>query len=447
MNTTSQLSRRRFLRQASTAAAAGVALPTLIPSGVLAANGQPGANDRINLGVIGMGRRAGDLVREAARLTDARLMAFADLDLNRAKAEAAKNNNCFTCQDYRKLLERKDVDAIITATPEHWRSNICIHACQAGKDLYVEKPMTLTIREGRLMVEAARKYKRVFQVGSQQRSDWTDIAGCEFIRSGGLGKIKKVYVWNYPSPWECALPAQPIPDGLDWDFWCGPTEKVPYNKDLFTPRANPGWLSFRLYSGGEMTGWGAHGFDMIQYALGMDDSGPIEIWTEGPKFETVTYTQSESKKRGDETNNKPKVFFRYPGDIVMELVDKTPDGVKPPSFGGIVVGEKGTFTIDRGRISSDPEEIAIDILKKRPRGYNGSHIADWLRCIKSRKNPTGDAEIGHRSSTVCHLGNIARWTGRKLKWDPAKEIFPDDQDANAHLDRARRKPWELPKTV
>lgn len=447
MKKTSTVSRRHFLRHAATATAAGVALPYFVPSGVLAANGQPGANDRINLGVIGMGRRAGDLVREAARLTDARLMAFADLNLQRAKAESAKNNNCFACQDYRQLLERKDVDAVITATPEHWRSNICIHACQAGKDLYVEKPMTLTIREGRLMVEAARKYKRVFQIGSQQRSDWTDIAGCEFIRGGGLGKIKKAYCWNYPTPWECALPEEPVPAGLDWDMWCGPTEKVPYNKDLYQPRANPGWLSFRRYSGGEMTGWGAHGFDMMQYALGMDESGPLDIWTEGPKFQTVTYTKSESKKRGDETTNKPKVFFRYAGDIVMELVDKTPDGVKPPSFGGIIVGEKGTFTIDRGRISSDPEELALDILKKRPRGYNGSHIADWLSCIKSRKNPRADVEIGHRASTVCHLGNIARWTGRKLKWDPVKEVFPDDQEANGHLDRVRRQPWELPKTV
>lgn len=448
MNTamnTSNLTRRSFLRRATVAAAAGAVLPQILPTGVLAANGAPGANDRINLGVIGMGRRAGDLVREAARLANCKLMAFADLNLKRAEAESAKNGNCFFCQDYRKLLERKDVDAIITATPEHWRANICIDACRAGKDLYVEKPMTLTIREGRLMVEAARKYKRVFTVGSQQRSDWTDITGCEFIRKGGIGKIKKVYVWNYPTPWECALPAEPIPDGLDWDMWCGPTEKVPYNRDLYEPRRNPGWLSFRLYSGGEMTGWGAHGFDMVQYALGMDDSGPIEIWTEGPTFKTVTYTKSESKKRGDDTTNKPKVFFRYAGDIVMELVD-TFEGAKPPPFGGVFVGDKGKFTIDRGRISSDPDELAIDIMKERPRGYNGSHIANWLSAIKSRKNPSADVEIGHRSSTVCHLGNIARWTGKKLKWDPVKETF-NDKEADAHLDRARRAPWELPKTV
>ena len=196
-----------------------------------------------------------------------------------------------------------------------------------------------------------------------------------------------------------------------------------------------------------MTGWGAHGFDMVQLALGMDEGGPVELWTEGPKFQSVTYTQAESNKRGDETTNSPKVFFRYPGDIVMELVEKAPNGKKPPSFGGVFVGEKGTFTIDRGRISSDPEDLAINIMSKRPKGYDSSHISNWLSCIKSRKTPNADVEIGHRSATVCHLGNIARYLGRKLKWDPVKEQFPGDAEANSYLDRARRKGYELPAKV
>jgi predicted dehydrogenase len=438
-------SRRQFLRR-SALVASSVAIPRLIPSGVLAASGQPGANERIGIGVIGAGRRMGSLLGGLARLPQAQLVAFADVNSERARTEAAKHN-AFACQDYRKLLERKEVDAIITATPEHWRSNICIHACQAGKDLYVEKPVTLTIREGRLMVEAARKYKRIFQAGSQQRSDWTDIEGCKFIREGGLGKIKKIYATNYPSPWECALPAEPIPEGLDWDMWCGPAEKVAYNKDLYQPRANPGWLSFRRYSGGEMTGWGAHGFDMIQLALGMDAGGPVEVWTEGPKFQSVTYTQAEPKKRGDEITKAPKVFFRYPGDIVMELVDKAPNGEKPPGGGGIFVGEKGTFTIDRGRISSDPEDLAINIMSKRPKGHDSSHTSNWLACIKSRKTPIADVEVGHRSATVCHLGNIARYLGRKLQWDPVQEQFRGDAEANNYLDRERRKGFELPAQI
>jgi predicted dehydrogenase len=435
------------LRRTAAAAATGLLAPSILPSGVLAAAGQPGANDRIGIGVIGIGRQANDLLRNLLTQKEARYVAVADVNLTRARESAAKNGAEVFFQDFRKLLERKNVDAIVTATPEHWRSNICIPACQAGKDVYAEKPMSLTIREGRLMVEAARKYQRVFQVGSQQRSDWLDQEACKFVRTGGLGKIRKVYAWNYPSPWHCGLPAEPVPAELDWDFWCGPTEPVPYNKDLYLPRARPGWLSFQPYSGGEMTGWGAHGFDMLQWALGVHESGPIEIWTEGPKFNPPRYTAAEAKDRGDKLCGEPKVFFRYPGDIVMEMTDQTPWGEKPPMGGGIIVGEKGRLLIDRGRISSEPEDIALGIMKQRPRGYNANHIANWLSCVRSRAHPIADVEIGHRSASVCHLGNIARWAGRKLQWDPVKEVFPEDAAANAHLDRARRKPWELPKTV
>jgi predicted dehydrogenase len=434
-------------------ASAAIALPALIPSGCVSRrDGHPGPNDIIRVGFIGIGRQASDLLANLVTQKEARFVAVADVNLPRAQA-AAQKHGAVACQDYRRLLDRKDVDAVVTATPEHWRSNICIQACQAGKDIYAEKPMTLTIREGRLMVAAARKYRRVFQVGSQQRSDWLDQAGCEFIRQGGLGKIQRVYCWNYPSPWEAAMPAQPIPAGLDWDMWCGPGALVAYNENFYIPRpkppalVGPGWLSLRPYSGGEMTGWGAHGFDMMQSALGMDAGGPVEIWTEGPKYNPPIYTEPEGKERGDKMCSEPKLFFRYAGDIVMELVDKTPAGEKPPSFGGIIMGEKGKFTIDRGRISSNPEELAENIMRQRPRGVNSNHIANWLACIRSRKQPNADVEIGHRSATVCHLGNIARWTGRRLKWDPVREVFPEDKEANEFLDRARRKPWELPKSV
>ncbi|HEY9172343.1 MAG TPA: Gfo/Idh/MocA family oxidoreductase [Verrucomicrobiae bacterium] len=439
------LSRREFLKWSSLAASS-VALPYFIPSGVLAASGRPGANDRIAVGCIGVGRRMDALVTESQALPEIKLVAFADVHLRRARTVAARFN-AFACQDYRELLERKDVDAVFTATPDHWRALTCIHACQAGKDIYAEKPISFTIHEGRVIANAVRKYKRVFQTGCQQRADWTDIEGCKFIREGGLGKITRVYAWNYPGPWESALPAQPIPEGMNWDAWCGPAPKCAYNQDLYLPRANPGWLSIRPFSGGEMTGWGSHGFDMIQLALGMDAGGPTEVWTEGPKYPSLTYTQSEPKTRGDQITNVPKVFFRYPGDIVMELVDTAPNGEKPPTFGGIFVGEKGTFTIDRGRLSSDPEELAINIMSRRPKGPDGNHIANWISCIKSRKKTSADVEAGHRSATVCHLGNIARYVGRRLKWDPRKERFIGDAEANGYLDYERRKGYELPAKV
>ena len=433
-------SRRTFLRRSSLLAA-GAALPQILPTGVLAAEGRPGANNRIGIGFIGMGRRANELLRILGTCSEARCVAVADVNLTRAR-QSASTHNAVAFQDYRRLLERKDVDGIITATPEHWRLLICVESCQAGKDVYAEKPMTLTIREGRLIVQAARKHQRVFQVGSQQRSMWQNYAGCKLLRTGGLGKITKVLAYNYPSPWNNRLPAQPIPDGLDWDMWCGPVEPVPYNRDLYLPRANPGWLSFRSYSGGEMTGWGAHGFDQVQWALGMDETGPVEVWTEGPKYIPPTYDKSESRTRGDKISTETKVFFRYANGVVVE-----PDPDNRNMGGATFFGEKGKVIINRGVFDSDPEELAIDALRKRPADFNDNHMKNWLNCIKSRALPVADVETGHRSATMCHLGNIARWTGRKLHWDPVKEQFVGDSETNQYLDRERRKPWVAPEKI
>jgi predicted dehydrogenase len=434
----SKPTRREFLRRGAAAGAVSFALPYLIPSGVLAAAGQPGANDRIGIAGIGIGRQGEGVLRGALSFKECRFIGIADVMLPRAEG-MCKRLGGEPYQDYRKLLERKDVDAIVTATPDHWRALVTIHACQAGKDVYAEKALSLTIREGRLMVEAARKYQRVFQVGSQQRSQAVNRLACEYVRTGKLGKIKEIVGCNYPSPWECALPAESVPEGLDWDMWCGPAPLVPYHKDLFTPRANPGWLSFRPYSGGEMTGWGAHGIDQIQWALGMDDSGPVEVWTEGDKFNPPTYTAPESRARGDKICQVPMIYYRYANGVVVKL-DNGSGG------GGIFFGENGKMDLSRGLVRTNPPEIAEEI-NKQAKGADQSHVGNWIECIKSRAKPIADVEIGHRSITVCHLGNIARWAGRKLRWDPVKEVFPDDADANQYLDRQRRKPYELPETI
>jgi predicted dehydrogenase len=436
MKPNKSITRRRFLRKSAAAVGAVAAVPYVIPSGVLAS---PGPNDRIGLGAIGVGRQGTDMMKIVVGCKDARVVAAADASLPRAQAFVAKFGG-EPYQDYHKLLDRKDVDAVLHATPEHWHALVCIHACQAGKDVYGEKPLSFTIREGRLMVGAARKHQRVFQTGSHWRSSPPNRFACELIRSGRIGKIKRVVAYNYPSPWICSLPAQPVPQGLDWDLWCGPAKVLPYNIDLFTPRANPGWMSFGAYSNGEMSGWGAHGLDQVQCALGMDESGPIEVWTEGPKFNPPTYTKPESRDRGDKTCSQPKVFFRYAGDIVVELGDG-------PSGGGRFHGEKGTIAIDTGKYSADPAGLVPeDVKPNRLAVVRHNHVQNWLDCIKSRAKPIADVEIGHRSATVCHLGNIARWTGRRLRWDPVKEVFPDDAEANEYLDRERRKPYELPET-
>jgi len=439
MSDSTRTTRRCFLRRGLAAGTAAAAAPYFIPRHVLATAEQPGANDRIGLGGIGIGRQGSGVLRGAAG--QGRVVAIADVHLHRAH-QRAEPFKAEAYQDYRKLLERKDIDAIVTATPDHWRALVCIHAAQAGKDIYAEKPMTLTIREGRLMVEAVRKYKRVLQVGSQQRSQRENRFGCELVRNGRIGKIHTVIGHNYPSPWECALPGQPVPDGLDWDMWCGPTELVPYHPDLYAPRANPGWISFRPYSGGEMTGWGAHGLDQIQWALGMDESGPVEVWTEGEKFNPPTYTEPESRARGDRMCRSPMVFYRYANGVVLKLDNGN-------AGGGIFEGEKGKIEIFRGRVTSNPPELVKEPIRDDEIHLykSDNHIRNWLDCIRSRERPVADVEIGHRSSTVCHLGNIARWLGRKLQWDPEKEVFVGDDEANTYVDRPRRKPYELPETV
>lgn len=430
--------RRDFLKSAASAAlVAGVASPTLIPRSALADGTRPGANDRIGVAGIGVGRRGSEIFASAARNPKAQAICVADVWLPRAENIAKKHKCDAAYQDYRRVLDRKDVDAVLTATPEHWRGLVCINACLAGKHVYGEKPITLTISEGALMEKAARKNNVVFQTGSQQRSQRQNYVGCEFIRNGGLGQIKEVIAANYESPWLCDLPAQPIPDGLDWETWCGPTPVVPYNIDLFTPRAKPGWLSFRPYSGGEMTGWGTHGFDQIQCALGTDLTTPTEIIVEegAEKLIPPVYSKAEDAKRGNEICSKPRLAYKYANGIIVRLGNANRGG-------GIFIGEKGKMEIFRGNLKSNPPEIAEELLKSERRDQD--HVDNWLSCILTGERPISDIAIGRRSAAICHLLNIARYLGRSLKWDPDKEIFIGDDEANTYLSREPRKGYELP---
>lgn len=275
------------------------------------------------------------------------------------------------------------------------------------------------------MVKAARKYERIVQCGSQQRSMKECRIGCELVRNGKIGKIHTIHTSIFPSPWDQPFPAQPVPDGLDWNTWLGPTPERAYHTDLFTPRAKPGWISIVTYSGGEATGWGAHGLDLIQWAMGMDASGPVEIWTEG----------------GNPLELDRPVFMRYANGAVLKCDGKGPQG------GAVFEGENGTITVDRGRFETKPDKLTEEDLADAEDKLEVSqnHQQNWLDCIRSRKLPIADVEVGHRSTTVCHLVNIARWTHRKLNWDPEKEIFTGDKDATTYIDRPRRSPWELPE--
>ena len=425
MNRSKRISRRGFLKQSATAAVAGAAAPFIIPSGVLAAPGRPGANDRVIIGFIGTGGRARQLMDQVPE--GGQIVAICDCYLKRmTDTLAQKKKEWKQYQDHRKMLDSEKLDAVVVATPDHGRVLPCIHACQAGLDIFAEKPLTLTIAEGRVLVNAVRKYQRVFQVGSQQRTMEMNRWACDLVRNGGLGKIQKVIGYNYPGPKKyTGLPEEKIPEGDNWDAWCGQTPLVPFNSQL-----QFAWMQWRTYSGGEVTNWGAHGVDQIQWALGMSHTGPVEIWpaTPGPGG---------------------KVSMRYANGVTVDF-----ESSEVPMGGATFIGDKGKIVIDRNDFTVEPVELAKDAPERAtrqkwegPGWISRPHIQNWLDCIKTREKPNADVEIGHRSITVCHLIGITRELGRKLRWDPEKETFAGDDEANTYLDRPKREGYRLPEKL
>ncbi len=384
-----------------------------------------GANDRIRVGVIGVGNRSNLLIDQLPE--QAEVVAVSDCFAKRCDDAASKRKAQWKIfKDHRALLDQKDIDGVIVGTTDHARVWCSIHACQAGKDVYAEKPLTVYIEEGRALVNAARKYNRVFQVGSQQRSMAMNQLACSFVRKGGLGRMLFVEGVNYPGPERfVAQPEEPVPDGLDWDRWLNQTPMRPYSSKI-----QFGWMRWWDYSGGEMTNWGAHGLDQIQAALGMDETGPVEFWplADGPKG---------------------SLGFRYGNGVTVRLV--MPMGQL--AGGAIFVGEKGRIEITRNYFRTDPLELIkelpdaeeIDKWKdERAKWQARYHMQNWLECMRTRSKPLADVEIGHRSVSLSHLLNITRQLDRKLRWDPAKERFESDEEANGLLRRTRRKGYELP---
>ncbi len=435
-----RVTRRGFL-QAGVATGAAVAVPHLLPARAR------GANDRIVLGGIGVGNQGSRLVRGFARSCS--IAAIADVYLPRAEAFAKRVNANHAYQDYRKLLEHDDIDAVVVATPIHWHALNCIHAAQAGKDIYCEKPLTYSILEGRRLVEAVRKYKRVLQTGVQQRSGGREYRGIMHVRNGTIGKVTRVLASNFYSPMEPKWPEQDIADGLDWDAWCGPAEPPPYNYVIWDNRSNPSWVSIRPFSGGNMSDRGGHGLDVAQWGLGTDDSGPEEVWVEGDPFETM-YSTPENPGGRQRGPGSPKVYMKFPGGAVLEL------GGGPGWSGVRFVGEKGSITVTRGQSISDPSDlIASAVEDPEVEVYRSpGHHRDWLECIKERRDPAAPAEAGHRSATICNLGNIARWvsevtgeTGQRLQWDARRERFTNSPEGNQFLHRDERQAYALPDHV
>jgi predicted dehydrogenase len=411
--------RRTFLRYG-----VGVSAALSFPA-ILRAGDKP--SERIRIGCIGVGNQGkGNL---GAHIKN--VVAVCEVDKTRlaeAKARVEKSNGgtCAAYSDYRKLLDDSNVDAVVVTTPDHWHALITIDACAAGKDVYCEKPLTLTVAEGRAMVNAARRHKRIVQTGSQQRSGKEFRQACELVRNGYIGKVHIIKVGlpgvNFSGP---AVPDSTPPAELDYDFWLGPAPMKPYNQK----HVHYNFRFFWDYSGGQMTNWGAHHLDIAQWGLGMDESGPVSI--EG--------TAKYHKDRWYEVPESFDVVWTYANGVKIL-------GGQAQKGGTLFIGDKGTIHVNRGKIESDPADILkTKLAEKDVHLYESkSHHGNWLECIKSRKLPVCDVEIGHRSATVCHLGNIAIRSGRKITWDPSKEEILNDKDAAAMLSRPYRAPWKLP---
>ncbi|MBM4017500.1 MAG: Gfo/Idh/MocA family oxidoreductase [Planctomycetes bacterium] len=405
------LTRRSLLRGALAAAAA----PYAITSFSLAGEGRPLPSNRLTVGAIGMGGRGSGDMRGFLSHEECQVVSVCDVV--QSKREAARStvdnyygaSGCTAVNDFRDITSRPDVDAVMIGTPDHWHAIISVEAMKSGKDVFCEKPETLTVREGRTMVEVARRHARVFSGGSQRV--WEDYNWFhKMVRAGAIGDVQECWV-NVGGPSaECSLPEMPVPPGLDWDLWLGPAPGAPFN---------PGRLNFRAwrdYSGGGMTDWGAHGFGGALFCMGLHQTGPVEIIPpDGKDNKGVTYVFANGIRM-------------YHGG----------------GWGGIMSyrGTKGEIP-DRGAAGRSIKSLpAPDIGIPNYKGRGGL-IGDFLHCVRTRERPWRDIEVAHRTVTVCHLGNIAYWLGRAVKWDPVREEIVGDAEAARWLDRPKRAPWRL----
>jgi predicted dehydrogenase len=399
--------------------AAGLLVPMFVPSRLLAGESAP--SNRLNVGSIGVGGMGRGHLRELVRRADVQVLAVCDVNKNNLDraietvSEAYGSRDCASYTDFRQLLGRGDIDAVFIATPDHWHALCVIAAVRAGKDVYGEKPLSLTVEQGRAMADAVKSTGRVFQAGSQQRSSFFFRHGCELIRNGHIGQVKSIIVGIGGPAGDCVLAPEPTPDYVDWNMWLGPAPWQPYNYGILRR-----WRRYWDYSGGEMTDWGAHHFDIAQWAMGMDRSGPVEVHPpKGDKEVTFVYSNGVTlTRRNYKSWNEQSI---------------------------LVTGTDGTVEMHREWIHTQPRSLAYYRIKPDEiRLYeNNDHKQNFFDCIRSRRACVADIETAHRSVTVCHIGNIAYRLNRSLKWDPAKECFIGDDGANRMLSRAMRSPWRL----
>ncbi len=436
--TNAESTRRQFLGTTTAGALAATAAAARPWHHAAATTATPGPNDSIHLGLIGCGARGAEQVMPSfQKLPGVRMVAVCDVNAKRLAAvrQKAGGDRVAAYHDFRKLLDDKSVDAVIVATQAHWHALITVAACQAGKDVYVEKPLATTIDEGRAMVEAARRHNRVVQMGSQWRSCQHIIEAAEMVRSGKLGKVGLVRGWAYLD-WLPSIGHKPDcepPPGVDYDMWLGPAPKRPFNPNRF--HFNFRW--FWDYAGGLMTDWGVHLINMMLMGMGMEP--PRSAYASGGKF--VLDDDSE-------TPDSQIAVYEFPTfTLVWEHKAGLNNGLNGRSWGVQWSGSEGTIILnDSGwEIITERKQANLDSQRKPGSGNpRPAHVRNFLDCVRSRKQPVLNLEVGHHVSTVAHLGNIAYRSGRKVVWDPVKERIVDDREADRLVGVKYRKPWSLP---
>ncbi len=431
--------RRQFLVTAT----AALACPRFLPGEVLGAGRRPGPNERLVVGHIGVGGMGSvDLANMLAIQAQGRAEVAAVCDVDEERLEASLKRTgpgVRPYRDYRYILERKDIDAVVIATPDHWHAVQTIHACETGKHVYVEKPSSVAIADGRAMVEAARRHRRVVQVGSQARSAKPAHDACQFIRNGQLGRVHTVTCWHVPNPMGGLTPDEPCPDHLDWDLWLGPLPWRPYNASY-----EPGNFRWFMESGGgNIRDRGAHVFSVVRWCLDADDQHPVAIEATGTPATKGLWDNPRTLK----------VVFTFKNPDWQLIWDQPGDPQGPADFGMVFHGTRDRLVVNRDGTRMDAD-VKARTFQVPPGGhhvyrmdqhedYNVNHKEDWVQAILHDRTPCMDIELAHRAATMCNLGNLAYLLGRPLRWDGPREHILEDEHANRLLRRPQRYPYVI----
>ncbi len=434
------MKRRDFIKTAS----ASVIAPLIIPSSVLR---KPAPNDLLQLGCIGVGRQGQSNMLELINRgleAGARLVAVCDLDRHRLDnaiwlaektyaRELGLNNyrSVKSYHDFRELLGRKDIDGVVISVPDFWHGIVALAAVRAGKDIYLEKPLTYSLDEGQKLVRVVRQKKLVFQTGSQQRSSIYFLKACEIVRNGYLGQLKAIQVWLPEDTGRGNPEPMPVPPNLDYRFWLGPTPEAPYTEDRVHPQMSydrPGWMQIEPYCRGMITNWGAHMLDIAQWGHGTELSGPVSV-----------EAAAEFPERGlFNVHTKFRAEALYADGVTLTVETGDPAGVRfEGTEGWLFVRREGIECSNPSWLSYQPGSGPVQLYR------SSNHMKNFLECMRTRKDPAAPVEVGHRSNSLCLIVHAAMKLQRKLRWDPTREQFFGDEEANRLLNYPRRQPWNI----